>query len=68
MKCSDFVSLGATETGLLECFAGGGMATIAIRIPVNFKEAAAEEAVLRRISFSAFSRMCMIDELTKGNK
>lgn len=63
MKCSDFVSLGATETELRECFAGGGMTTIAMRIPVNLKEAA-----LHGIGFSAFSRMCMISKPTKGNK
>lgn len=68
MKCSDFVSLGATETELRECFAGGGMTTIAMRIPVNLKEAAAEEAALHGIGFSAFSRMCMISKPTKGNK
>lgn len=44
------------------------MTTIAIRIPVNLKEAAAEEAALHGIGFSAFSRMCMVSKLTKGNK
>ena len=68
MKYSDLVSSGATGTELRERLAGGGMTTITMRIPVNLKEAAAEEAALRGTSFSAFARMCMIDELTKGNE
>ena len=41
------------------------MTTITMRIPKNLKEAGAEAVNLRGISFSAFIRMCMIEELVK---
>lgn len=65
MKYSELVESGATVTEKREHLVGGDMTTITIRIPRNLKEAAAETAVLRGMSFSAFARMCMIDELTK---
>ena len=39
------------------------MTAITIRIPKNLKDAAAERASLKGISFSAYARMCMIDNL-----
>ena len=65
VKYSELVSSGATETELQEQLVGGDMTTITMRIPRNLKEAGAEAANLRGISFSAFIRMCMIEELTK---
>lgn len=65
MRYSELVSSGATETELQEQLAEGGMTTITMRIPKNLKEAGAEAANLRGISFSALVRMCVIEELTK---
>lgn len=65
VKYSRLVSSGATETELQEQLVGGDMTTITMRIPRNLKEAGAEAAALKGISFSAFIRMCMIEELTK---
>lgn len=65
MKYLELVHNGAPETELQEQLTGGGMTTITMRIPRNLKEAGAEAASLRGISFSAFIRMCMIEELTK---
>lgn len=65
MKYSELVRSGASETELQERLAGGGMTTITMRIPKNLKDAGAEAANLRGISFSAFIRMCVIDELAK---
>ena len=65
VKYSELVRSGATETELQEQLAGGGMTTITMRIPRNLKEAGAEAANLRGISFSAFVRMCMLEELSK---
>lgn len=68
MKYSEFVRSGATATELQERLTGGGMTTITMRIPRNLKEAGAEVANLRGISFSAFIRMCMIEELSKKGR
>lgn len=65
MKYSKLMRSGATETELQEQLTGGDMTTITMRIPRNLKEAGAEAANLRGISFSAFIRMCMIEELVK---
>lgn len=65
MKYSELVDSGATETELKEQLVGGDMTTITMRIPKNLKEAGAEAVNLRGISFSAFIRMCMIEELVK---
>lgn len=65
VKYSELVSSGVTETELQKQLVGGDMTTITMRIPRNLKEAGAEAANLRGISFSAFIRMCMIEELTK---
>lgn len=65
MKYSELVNSGATETELQEQLVGGDMTTITMRIPKNLKEAGAEAARLRGVSFSAFIRSCMIDELSR---
>ena len=43
---------------------GGDMAAITIRIPKNLRDAGKEAAALKGVSFSAFIRMCMIQELS----
>ena len=67
MGYSDFVERGASKQGLKEFFAGGGQTAITIRIPANLRDAFKEEAELRGMNFSAFLRMCMIQELGKRN-
>ncbi|WP_314026315.1 DUF6290 family protein [Olsenella uli] len=65
MKYSDLVENGATDTEKQEFLVGGDMAAITIRIPKNLRDAGKETAALKGISFSAFIRMCMIEELSK---
>ena len=65
MKYLELVNSSVTETELQEQLVGDDMTTITMRIPRNLKEAGAEAAALRGISFSAFIRMCMIEELVK---
>jgi predicted DNA binding CopG/RHH family protein len=65
VKYSDLVEDGANDTKKQEFLAGGGMAAITIRIPKNLRDAGKEAATLKGVSFSAFIRMCMIDELVK---
>ena len=65
MKYSELVEGETTKTERQEFLTGGEMTAITIRIPKNLKEAAAEHAALKGISFSAFARMCMIDNLAR---
>lgn len=63
MKYSELVERETTKTERQEFLTGGEMTAITIRIPKNLKDAAAERASLKGISFSAYARMCMIDNL-----
>ena len=63
MKFTELVDSGASKTKQHEYLVEGEQTAITIRIPSNLKDAAA--ATLKGLSFSAFARMCMIDELVK---
>lgn len=65
MSYSDLIEKGASKQELKEFFAGGGQTAITIRIPANLRDAFKEEAELRGMNFSAFLRMCMIQELSR---
>lgn len=65
MKYSDLVENGATDTEKQEFLVGGDITAITIRIPKNLRDAGKEAVALKGVSFSAFIRMCMIEELTK---
>ena len=65
MKYTDLVESGATETEKQEFLVSGDMTATTIRIPKNLRDAGKEAAALKGISFSAFARMCMLDELSK---
>ena len=43
----------------------GDQVSVTLRIPDTLRDAAKEEATLRGMSFSAFVRTCMIEELAK---
>lgn len=63
MKYSELVESGATEAKLQGFLADGEQTPITLRVPKNLKDAAAEAARLRGVSFSAFIRSCIINEL-----
>lgn len=65
VKYSELVHSGASRIELQEQLVGGEMTTITMRISKNLKEAGVEAARLRGVSFSAFIRSCMIDELSR---
>ena len=65
MKYTELVEAGATETEIREFLADGEMTAITFRIPRNLEDAGVEAAALRGMSYSAFIRMCMMDELAK---
>lgn len=68
MKYSELVRNEVSAPEIQEFLAEGEATAVTIRIPKNLKDAAMEAANLRGVSFSAFVRMCMIDELTSGRK
>lgn len=65
IKYSDLVESGANTTEKQKFLVDGDMIAITIRIPRNLRDAGKEVAALRGISFSAYIRMCMLDELTR---
>lgn len=65
MKYGELIGHNASEFEIREFLTDGDMTAITIRIPKNLKDAAAETAASSGMSFSAFIRMCMIEELSK---
>jgi len=65
MTYTDLLSNDASATDIRTYLADGDATAITIRIPSNLKEAAAEAAALRGMSFSAFIRGCLMEELSK---
>ena len=68
MEFTELVDSGANKTKQYEYLVGGEQTATTIRIPSNLKEAVVEAANLKGLSFSALTRMCMIDELVKKEK
>ncbi|MEG2934438.1 MAG: YlcI/YnfO family protein [Gordonibacter sp.] len=68
MKYSDLLNEGSSEVDIQRHLAGGDPVAITIRIPRNLKEAAVEAAELKGMTFSAYIRTCLIDDLSKGAK
>ena len=58
---------GATDTELRAFLVEGETTAITIRIPKHLKDSVAEAASLRGLSFSAYVRACLINELLKRN-
>lgn len=54
-----------SETAIRSYLAEGDQVSVTLRIPDTLRDAAKEEAALRGMSFSAFVRTCMIEELSK---
>lgn len=63
MGYTELLSQGTPEADVRTYLAEGDTTAITIRIPSNLKAAAAEAASMRGMSFSAFIRGCLIDEL-----
>ena len=65
MRYTDLVENGAKQTEIQAFLADGDTVPVTIRIPRNLRDSAKEAASLRGISYSAFVRMCMIQELSR---
>ena len=68
MKRSGLVEGGAGEAQIQGFLAKGDQTANTFRVPRNLKEAASEAARLRDVSFPAFLRSCVIDELASARK
>ncbi|MCI8676221.1 MAG: hypothetical protein HFJ63_05880 [Atopobiaceae bacterium] len=64
MTYRELVDRGADRTEIQTFLSGGDMHSTTIRIPDNLRDAAAEEAKLSGMSFSAYLRMCLMDKLS----
>ena len=53
------------ETGIRSFLVNGDQVSVTLRIPDTLRDTAKEETALRGMGFSAFVRMCMIEELAK---
>ena len=54
-----------SETEIRSYLVDGNQVSVTLRIPDTLRDAAKDEAALRGMSFSAFVRTCMIEELAK---
>jgi predicted DNA binding CopG/RHH family protein len=55
----------ADETEIRRFLVDGEQVSVTLRIPDSLRDAAKEEAEMRGMSFSAFVRACIIEELAK---
>ncbi len=62
---TELVESKASETDIRRYLVEGERVSVTLRIPDTLREAAKQEAALRGMSFSAFVRTCMIEELAK---
>ena len=61
----ELVQKKADETEIRRVLVDGNHVSVTLRIPCTLRDAAKEEAALRGMSFSAFVRTCVIEELAK---
>ncbi|MEE0551629.1 MAG: YlcI/YnfO family protein [Eggerthellaceae bacterium] len=61
----DLIAEKPSETAIRSYLVEGDQVSVTLRIPDTLRDAAKEEAALRGMSFSAFVRTCMIEELSK---
>lgn len=65
MSYSDLLKSNANETDIRSYLTEGNQVSVAFRIPQNLRDSAKQAAKLRGMSFSAFMRMCMMNEMAK---
>lgn len=66
MGYSELLSKGVSTTEVRAFLSEGVSTAITIRIPRNLKDATAEAAELHGMSFSAFIRSCLMEELSRA--
>ena len=68
MSYSDLIEGGAGETEKRAYLVDGDAVPVTMRIPANLRDSAKEAAALRGMSFSAFVRTCIINELVEDGE
>ena len=68
MTYAELLDKHAGENEIRSFLVDGDTVPVTMRIPANLRDCAKEAAALRGMSFSAFMRACMIDELAKGGR
>lgn len=63
--CKGLIAKKPSETAIRSYLVEGDQVSVTLRIPDTLRDAAKEEAALRGMSFSAFVRTCMIEELSR---
>lgn len=66
MRYGELLREEASATEIRKQLTQGDMAAVTLRIPVALRDAAKEAAAMKGVSFSAYVRMCMLDELASG--
>ena len=61
----DLIEGSPSETEIRSYLVDGDQVSVTLRIPDTLRDDAKDEAALRGMSFSAFVRACMIEELAK---
>ena len=61
----ELVASGASEAEIRAFLSQSEQTAVTIRVPKNLKSAIEEEAEARGMSFSAFVRSCVVEELAK---
>ena len=61
----ELIKSNLNETEIRSFLVDGKQVSVTLRIPDTLRDAAKEEEALRGMSFSAFVRTCMIEELAK---
>lgn len=64
-QLKELIKSNPDETEIRSFLVNGDQVSVTLRIPDTLRDAAKEEAALRGMSFSAFVRTCMIEELAK---
>lgn len=67
MTFNELCDNGASVTEKRAFLVEGDTSAITIRIPRNLKDAVSDEATLRGLSFSAYVRTCLMDNLITKN-
>ena len=66
MDYAELVKNEAAPTEIQQYLAQGEQPAFTVRIPKNLLDSAKEAASMKGMAFSAFVRMCLIEELKKG--
>ncbi len=66
MDYAELVKNEAAPTEIQQYLARGEQTAFTVRIPKNLLDSAKEAASMKGMAFSAFVRMCLIEELKKG--